>query len=111
VIKTKSYYGKGYWDMRTERTRYWWSIPDRNRDISLLYIVHTGYRLHPAFCLKSTGAQLPGREADHSCSAEVKNACSCTIVLQWPLTTLCIIKPRDNFTVVAKVVNIWYEER
>jgi hypothetical protein len=24
---------------------------------------------------------------------------------------LCIIKPRDNFTVVAKVVNIWYEER
>jgi hypothetical protein len=110
VIKTKSYYGKGNWDMRTERTRYWGSVPGRNRDISLLYSVHTRYALHTAFCLMSTGAQLPGREADHSCSAEVKKVCSCTIILQWLLTALCLIKPRDNFTFIAKVVNIWSEE-
>jgi hypothetical protein len=46
----------------------------------------------------SPGAQLPGREDDHSPSAEAKNVRSRTNTFQWLLIALCLINSRDKLT-------------
>jgi hypothetical protein len=54
----------------------------------------------------SLGVKRPGREADHSrpSSAEVKNTWSYTSTPQYFIMAWCLVKHRDNKSIVTKLV-------
>jgi hypothetical protein len=96
---------------RTKRTRYWGSIPDRNRDFSLLCSIHTGHGGHPTSCLMDTGQFFHLGQSCRGLKLTTHLVPRLRMYgtvppLQCLLMASCLIKPRDHFTFLSKVV-LW----
>jgi hypothetical protein len=95
----------GYWlDDRGSSVRF----PAEAGNFSLHHSVQTGSEAHPAsYPMGTTGSfpgdKRPGRESDHSplSSTEVKNARSYTSTPQYVFMACCLVKHRDNFTLLV----------
>jgi hypothetical protein len=83
----------------------WWvvRVPAEAGNFSLHHRVQTGSGARPTSYTMGTrglslGVKRAGREADHShpCSAEVKNACSCTSTLQYAFMVWCSVKAQGQ---------------
>jgi hypothetical protein len=78
--------------------------PAEARNFSLLHGMQTGSEDHVAsYPIFLPGVKRPELESDHSplCSAEVKNAWSCTSTTPYLITLWCLIQVRGNFTLAG----------